>query len=102
MKYLLCILLLFAGIEASAATVTLSSGTPSCMWTHATITPAGDVTFTCAGSIAQLCEQRVTLLYREIMLRDPDPGGLQYWSARCVAGMTEAELRSAFEPYRPR
>lgn len=35
----------------------------------------------------------VTQAYREILLRDPDPGGLAHFNAQLSAGMTEAALR---------
>jgi len=34
--------------------------------------------------------------YREILERDPDPGGLAHWNSEMRAGLTEASLREAF------
>lgn len=42
------------------------------------------------------CEHLVTRLYSEELHRAPDPGGFDFWTARCEAGVTEAEIRAVF------
>lgn len=38
----------------------------------------------------------ITQAYREILKREPDPGGLEAWNAQMNAGTTEAQMREAF------
>lgn len=90
--------LTLAAGPAHAATVTLSGGAGSCVYSSITMVPPGDVTVTCVKA----CEVLVPALYREILYREGDAEGVAFWIKECRAGMTEQELRDNFEPYRPR
>lgn len=37
----------------------------------------------------------ITLAYNRILLRNPDPGGLESWNEAVNAGLTEAQLHEA-------
>lgn len=45
---------------------------------------------------ADTCRGMVTRLYQEVLHREPDAGGLAYWTQRCVDGTPESEIRAAF------
>ena len=42
-------------------------------------------------------DNQVRKAYREILGREPDPGGFNHWKSQLQNGMTVAELRTAFE-----
>lgn len=47
------------------------------------------------------CERMVIRLYDEELHRYPDSGGLDFWTARCEAGMAEAQIRAILRTAEP-
>ena len=48
------------------------------------------------GSSSPPAEQFITLIYRNVLHRDPDQGGHDFWTGQLAHGMSEAEMLARF------